>query len=198
MFFLKSNASEFSIAYGKEWHPTQFVLTQFPPRKAMSQSQFCNIDYSGSYRPFQSKQFQLIKIKINHLYWITLKIIIIYLIKKNSNGMAFNCRIIQLRRLFIYLYSSTTGCLFIILNSHYGDFQVLYFRSLSKKSDQYTTAQADDFLFVLCVELLLALPGLASYYFFLWVPVVHPAWKEHHGFNSNIIYNKKDSRRPYS
>ena len=51
--------------------PIYFDLTQFHPRNAMSQPPFYNIDYSGSYRLFQSKKLQLIKIKSHH-YCVTL------------------------------------------------------------------------------------------------------------------------------
>ena len=61
--------------YFMKINPRLSVLAQFHLIiKAMSQPLCFDIDYSGSYRPFRSKKWHLIKIK-EYLHHITLKII---------------------------------------------------------------------------------------------------------------------------
>ena len=57
--------------YCTKTQPVQVVLPQFYPTEAMSQPPCFDIEYWWRYRPFLSKQSQLIKIKSHH-YCVTL------------------------------------------------------------------------------------------------------------------------------
>ena len=78
-FIYKRLIDMYGNTYCMKSHPVRFVLPQFCPKKAMSQSLCFDIEYSRSYRPLKSKTSQWSKIQNIYCNFFQFSIIIFLL-----------------------------------------------------------------------------------------------------------------------